>query len=151
MKKLSDELMLGDIFATSGGKPKRVTHNTCISLALSSWQIDAFHKPVQLDIPTLELNGFDFDIRPSYAKYTKRIMTKDGDKYDVDIPIDEKGVFSHVYVWKNPDNNAKVERLASLNNVLYVHQLQNLLRMCELADFANDFKVKGLDDKNLIP
>ena len=150
MKSLSDELMLGDIFATIGGKPKRVTYDTCISLALSSWQIDAFNKPIELDIPTLELNGFVLIIKVLYAQYLKRI-TKCGDTYDVIITLDEKGNPCHVHIWKNSDDPLKAERLVSFSNVLYVHQLQNLMRICELGDEANGFKVKGLNDKNLMP
>lgn len=116
----TNELMLGDIILKDG-KPGRVVE-------LYGGEIADCYEPEPITPEILEANGFESH---KWAEIT--LFTKGFDK-DLCIPF---------YIEYGLENNTLfINEGLVPTPIKYVHQLQNALRLCNLFDEADNFKIE---------
>lgn len=129
------ELMVGD-WVSCGGTPIRVEniHGDCINFQhdIPYVQEEFMIKysevePIPLTAEILEKNGFEYD--PSFHTW-----------------IYDEFTINHGYLMGEDYNEHLFVFVADVHVVItYVHELQNVLRLCGMNDLADNFKINNYE------
>ena len=148
--------MYGDWCYNKHGFPMRIT-NVGEDYAYATWDgndgdpwefddKDDRQKPIPLTPEKKKKNGWHFDLTP-YEKELNECCGMSIDKHwcyaDTNIDISLFFPITGVEMGRLDVNNHHLKRYLEfvLRDTLYVHEMQNVLRLCGLNEIADNFKV----------
>ena len=108
--------------------------------------VDGLIRPIPITPEILEKNGWHFDLTP-YEKDLNECCGMSIDKHwcyaDTNIDISLFFPITGVEMGRLDVNNHHLKRYLEfvLRDTLYVHEMQNALRLCGLNELADNFKV----------
>ena len=108
--------------------------------------VDGLIRPIPITPEILEKNGWHFDLTP-YEKDLNECCGMSIDKHwcyaDTNIDISLFFPITGVEMGRLDVNNHHLKRYLEfvLRDTLYVHEMQNALRLCGLNEIADNFKV----------
>ena len=149
-------LMVGDWITDIHGFPMQIT-NVGEDYAYATWEgnegdpwefddKDDQPEPIPITPEILEKNGWHFDLTP-YEKDLNECCGMSIDKHwcyaDTNIDISLFFPITGVEMGRLDVNNHHLKRYLEfvLSDTLYVHEMQNALRLCGLNEIADNFKV----------
>ena len=149
------ELMIGDWITISRGFPMQIVEVDEDS-AYATWEDnngdpwifgdkDNQPEPIPLTPEILEKNGFSSETFLT-AEWEKKVYFKEFPGCVVEPDNLGKYIFGTIIYWNKTDNDGSPIDLGTMYksviyNLKYVHELQHALRICELSELANNFKV----------
>lgn len=139
------ELMIGDKVMV------KVLSQIPNTYVLHTWTANDYSrdiqvKPIPLTPEILEKNGWHFDLTP-YEKDLNECCGMSIDKHwcyaDTNIGISLFFPITGVEMGRLDVNNHHLKRYLEfvLRDTLYVHEMQNALRLCGLNELADNFKI----------
>lgn len=123
------ELMIGD-WVMDGDKPAQISCILCdgvIETTATPWTNEEVVSPIPLTAEILEKNGIE---RSSYPGEITAAYFDDGKNHDIQLSVENGEV-----LWTIGFYEYVVLKLH------YVHELQHALRLCELHELADNFKI----------